>query len=104
MSAVILIAITSVFHHGQIIPPGREFACDMEKAKKYVEGGSAKLKNSEKTNETVDPKRALLEGLTVQKLTSLAEKKEVSLDSATKKPDIIQKILDSGVEINETDI
>lgn len=104
MSAIILIATTSVFHHGQIIPPGREFACDMEKAKKLVEGGSARMKNSEKTDEPVDQKRALLEGSTVPKLTAFAEKKEISLDSATKKPEIIQKILDSGVEVNETDI
>ncbi len=50
MATVILIAETSVFHHGQILPSGTEFACAMDYAKKLVAGGSARLKIAEKNN------------------------------------------------------
>lgn len=121
---VILIAITSVIHHGVILQPGEEFACELGYAKKLIKGGSAMLKgateaeNVPKTDENgeIDSENGgnapisdtdffkKLDGLTVPKLKEITKKHQISLASEDKKDEIIQKIIDSGVDLDEEDI
>lgn len=110
-SAIILVAITSVFHQGRIVQPDEEFACDLEHAKKLVKGGSARLKVEEKAqkNDENDDKntdfshdlKTKLEAITVPKLKELAQKHEIALDSDDLKPQIIEKIMAAGVILDE---
>lgn len=122
MTAILLTARTFVALHGRIIEPGTVFACEKDYAKKLVTGGSAELnlsknavKNGENTGGNGDGKSAQtppestdlaskLDDLTVEKLKGLAQKHEISLESATKKAEIIEKIIASGVVIDETDV
>ena len=121
MAPAILIAITSVFLHGRIIEPGKEFACDLSHAKKLVEGDSARLKggkapentgengenqgkNAENTPDNSADLQEKLDGLTVAKLKELAQKHEIQLKSDDNKAEIIEKIITTGIELDETDI
>ena len=118
MTAILLTARTFVALHGRIIEPGTTFACEQDYAKKLVAGGSAELKlskNAVKNGGNGDGNgvhtppantdlASKLDDLTVEKLKELAQKHEISLESATKKAEIIEKIIASGVVIDETDV
>lgn len=118
MNAILLTARTFVALHGRIIEPGTTFTCEQDYAKKLVAGGSAELKLSEnavKTDENSSESGAQtppentdlaskLDALTVDKLKDIAQKHEISLEPATKKAEIIEKIIASGVVIDETDV
>lgn len=52
--AIILEAITHVWHHGRMLEPGEIFSAEETFAKKLIEGNSAKVKDSiEKTTEQI---------------------------------------------------
>ena len=117
MVPTILIAITSVFLHGRIIEPGKEFACDISHAINLVAGGSAEFKEpltaylhenkGENVADITDSSAYLagkLDGLTVAKLKELAQKYEIQLKSDDNKTEIIEKIIAAGIELDETDI
>lgn len=128
MSAINLVAITSIILHGRIIEPDTEFACEYSHAKKLVDGGSARLKSDDslKNDENVDENSAKtlgntgvngdqtppdntdlkdkLDDLTVPKLKELAKKHEIQLDSDDKKEQIIEKIIALGVNIDEENV
>lgn len=114
MTAILLTAQTFVALHGRIIEPGTTFACEQDYAKKLVAGGSAELKlrgnanSSDKNGENTSSKsaelQAKLEDLNVNMLKALAKKHSVELESDDKKAEIIEKIIASGVIIDETDV
>lgn len=108
---VVLEAITAVMHHGVIIKPGEAFSCELNHAKKLVAGGSARLRERE-VEDTLVPdgadqhaeKRETLEKLTIPTLKEFAGKHDISIDSDDNKPEIIQKIIDAGVELDGENI
>jgi len=104
MTAILLTARTFVALHGRIIEPGTTFACEQDYAKKLVAGGSAELKLSGNSVPENTDLASKLDDLTVEKLKELAQKHEISLESAAKKAEIIGKIIASGVVIDDTDV
>lgn len=115
--SVILVAKTSVLHYGVIIPPGEEFACDLSHAKKLISGGSAEMKdlkqakNGQKSGENdenpMDPTFELiakLNEINVPLLKDLAKKHDIELDSDDKKPQIVKKLVEAGVKLDEEDV
>lgn len=49
--AVILEAITHIWHHGRMVEPGEFFSADETFAKKLIEGNSAKISQLPNDNE-----------------------------------------------------
>lgn len=95
-------AKTAIFLRGRILQPDTEFSCEFNYAKKLVAADSAELVvKADHKKESLD---LLLEDLTIPKLKKLAEENGVKIDSDNKKPDIIKKLVEANVMLNETNI